>query len=113
MLLSKIKFQIVRLRKQTDHLNYYLEDLIVLLPILLSQLLEQYPVALVLRLGLTDIYVVNRLFEVALQRTVRVLVWNINIQLQSLSLIWRVSGSFYKNSNLLNKFEVFQHDIVD
>ena len=62
MFFSEVEFAIIRSLEQIYDLENYLKDLEILLPMLLRNLLIQYPIALILLLGGAHVYVRDLLF---------------------------------------------------
>ena len=62
MFFSEVEFAIIRSLEQINDLENYLEDLEILLPMLLRNLLIEHSIALILLLGRAHVYVRNLLF---------------------------------------------------
>ena len=77
------------------------------------EILKQNPVALVAPLGLADINVVNTLLEKALHGHIRVVIRDVDIQLQCLTIVWTAFWRIDENLYLLYELEIIEHDLVD
>ena len=82
----------VWLAQNPNHLANYLEDLKVRLPMLLLEVLEKNPMALIVGFALLHIDMANLLLHVALERLPWVTIGNVDIDLILTAFIYGTFG---------------------